>query len=172
MKFIASNSDRWTRVDDHLVDRAPYRLLTLAQWQDVHLSWPTDMPVGLALTNSDDVRELEGSLSRFAAIALHFPKWTDGRAYSQARLLRVRLHYTGDIRAMGDVLVDMALPLARTGFDTAVLRADQDLEVAQQALRFFEGLLSSPGQPAIADRSAYYQGDALDPDPVFRKVAA
>ncbi|WP_031410289.1 DUF934 domain-containing protein [Thiomonas sp. FB-Cd] len=172
MRFVDSKADVWAGVDDPDAAIAPHRLLTPEQWQAVRLSWPANLPVGLILSNSHDVRTLEGSLSCFAAVALQFPKWTDGRAYSQARLLRVRLRYTGDIRAIGDILVDMALPLARTGFDTAVLRADQDLEVAQHALRFFDGLLSFPGTDIRRGGSVYYQGDALDPDPLFRKAVA
>ena len=72
-----------------------------------------------------------------AVIALHFPKWTDGRAYSQAVLLRARLRFAGEIRATGEVLVDMLPLLRRCGFDSAQLRAGQSLEAAERAMRFF-----------------------------------
>ena len=81
-------------------------------------------------------------------------KWVDGRAYSQARLLRGRYRFKGHVRATGEVLVDMVLLLARTGFDAAVLRADQSLDAAHRALTFFPG---------------YYQGGVDDPLPLFAK---
>jgi uncharacterized protein (DUF934 family) len=90
-------------------------------------------------------------------LVLHFPKWTDGRAYSQARLLRVRHGFGGEIRASGDVVVDMLPLLQRTGFDAVQLRADQDIEVARRALGFFAG---------------HYQGDVLQPQPLFTRLAA
>ena len=56
-------------------------------------------------------------------IELHFPKFTDGRAFSQAFLLRRRLGFKGDIRATGDVLIDQLVQMQRTGFSSAVLQA-------------------------------------------------
>jgi uncharacterized protein (DUF934 family) len=76
------------------------------------------------------------------AISLNFPKFTDGRAYSQAALLRGRLGVTGPLIATGDVLVDQVLQMARCGFSHAILRADQSLEDAQRQLarysRFYQ----------------------------------
>jgi uncharacterized protein (DUF934 family) len=69
---------------------------------------------------------------------LQFPKWTDGRAYSQAVLLRGRLRFTGEIRAQGEVLADMLPLLRRCGFNAVQLRADQKLETAQRALGYFD----------------------------------
>ena len=150
-----------------------HRRFTPEQWQTTATTWPGHEPAGLVLANDLDVRSLGIDLSRLASIGLQFPKWTDGRAYSQARLLRVRLGYRGELRATGDVLVDMALPLARTGFDTAVLRPGQSLQAAQRALRFFEGLLpefdAAPARRSLHPQPAYYQGDVLDPHPLFLK---
>ncbi len=163
MKFVDSES-------------GGHRLFTPEQWQTAATTWPMHESAALVLPNDLDVRTLAIHLSRFVSIDLQFPKWTDGRAYTQARLLRVRLGYRGELRATGDVLVDMALPLARTGFDTAVLRPGQSPQAAQRALRFFEGLLpefgEAPAQPSLQSRpacSAYYQGDVLDPQPLFLK---
>jgi len=85
-------------------------------------------------------------------IDLHFAKFTDGRAYSQAYLLRRRLGFTGDIRATGDVLVDQVAQLQRSGFSSAVLRADQNLEHARRQLSHFDD---------------FYQGDAIGPQAHF-----
>ena len=79
-----------------------------------------------------------------------FPKWADGRAYSQARLLRARYRFAGEIRATGEVLVDMLPLLARTGFDAVALRADQSQEFAERAL----SLLRRRPLPGRRDRAA------------------
>jgi len=90
-------------------------------------------------------------------IELHFPKFTDGRAFSQAYLLRRRLGFTGDIRATGDVLVDQLLQMQRSGFSSAVLRADQNLAHAQRQLAHF---------------ASFYQGDAAHPQALFSSPGA
>jgi uncharacterized protein (DUF934 family) len=89
-------------------------------------------------------------------IELHFPKFTDGRAYSQAYLLRRRLGFTGELRATGDVLVDQLQQLQRSGFSSAVLRDDQSLAAGERQLARFEG---------------FYQGDAMHPQPLFANTA-
>ena len=114
-------------------------------------------PAELVLANDSDVEAIAGELERVASIALDFPKWNDGRAYSQARLLRARYRFAGEIRATGQVLVDMLPLLVRCGFDAAELRADQSLEAAERALSFF------------AD--GHYQGDLGAPLPRFRRRA-
>lgn len=91
----------------------------------------------LALDNTADVLALREALAGHEAVLLHFPKWTDGRAYSQATLLRGRLQFTGEIVATGDVLVDMLPLLARCGFSAVQLRADQNVDSARRALGFF-----------------------------------
>jgi uncharacterized protein (DUF934 family) len=97
---------------------------------------PTDT---LVLDSSQDVTRLTADLAGRHTVALHFAKWTDGRGYSQAVLLRARRGYTGDIVATGDVLADMLPLLRRCGFSAVQLRADQRLESAQRALGFFDG---------------------------------
>ena len=162
MKFIDPHHDRWQLTageSDPLPHprAAAHRLQTLAQWRAVREVWPEALPTGLLLPNDADVDLLEADLPRLALIALQFPKWTDGRAYSQARLLRSRLRYAGELRATGEVLVDMLPLLQRTGFDAVLLRADQSLESAQRALRFFAG---------------HYQGDVHEPRPLYRRAEA
>lgn len=161
IRFVDPNSDRWRTVaaDSAPGDvpvGAPHLLLTLAQWHAVRDLWPDGTPVGLSVGNDVDVETLADDLPRLAVVALHFPKWTDGRAYSQARLLRSRLAFDGEVRATGEVLVDMLPLLVRTGFDAAVLRADQSDEAARRALSFFP--------------DGYYQGDVGAPWPRFRRT--
>ena len=91
----------------------------------------------LSIANDADVLALDDALRGQTAVALHFPKWTDGRAYSQAVLLRARLRFAGEIRATGEVLADMLPLLRRCGFDAVQLRADQQQAHAERALGFF-----------------------------------
>ncbi len=91
----------------------------------------------LALPNHADVLAHAEAVARHDAVALHFPRWTDGRAYSQAVLLRARLRFTGEIRATGEVLADMLPLLRRCGFDAVQLRADQQQAHAERALGYF-----------------------------------
>ena len=104
----------------------------------------------------NDADPLTLDLAGVARIDLHFPKFSDGRAFSQARLLRQRLKFAGEIRATGDVLIDQLVQMARCGFDVAVLREGVDLADAQRQFDRF---------------SAFYQGDATHPLPHFREAA-
>jgi len=109
----------------------------------------------ISLANDADPRAV--SLDGVKRIDLHFPKFTDGRAYSQAFLLRRRLGFQGEIRATGDVLIDQLVAMARTGFDVAVLREGVDASAAQRQFDRFP---------------AFYQGSAVDTQPLFAKAAA
>jgi uncharacterized protein (DUF934 family) len=90
-------------------------------------------------------------------VELNFPKFSDGRAFSQAVVLRRRLGFKGDIRATGDVAIDQLLQMQRTGFTSAVLREGQDAAHAQKLLTQF---------------AAFYQGDAQKSAPLFARAAA
>ena len=104
----------------------------------------------------NDADPLALALEGVDRIDLNFPKFTDGRAFSQAFLLRRRREFKGEIRAIGDVLVDQLAQMERSGFDVAVLRADQDLAVAKRLLAEY------PGYDVGA-----YQGDAVHTEPHF-----
>ena len=161
MKFIDTHHDQWhtiTGEDGPMVTLtpAPYSLLTFMQWHAVRAHWPEGMPVGVSFANDAEIETLKDDLPRLSLVALHFPKWVDGRAYSQARILRSRYRFAGEVRATGEVLVDMMPLLKRTGFDAVVLRGDQIKEHAERALHFFE----HPG---------HYQGDVEDNHPVFAR---
>ena len=159
MKFIDKHTDAWLLLpDSEIAGPAPHRLLTLVQWLAVRDAWPASVPVGVLLPNTADVEDIAADLPRFAMVALEFPKWVDGRAYSQARLLRSRYRFAGEVRATGEVLVDMMLPLQRTGFDAVVLREGERRSSAERALTFF---------PA-----GHYQGDVLQPKPLFAREVA
>ena len=111
----------------------------------------------LVIANTENVLTLAEAVKNARTVLLYFPKWTDGRAYSQAFLLRARLGYGGEIRATGDVVVDMLPLLRRCGFDAVQLRADQNRQTALATLDQFPG---------------HYQGDAGGAKPAFHGLAA
>jgi len=112
------------------------------------------LPQGQLLTLANDADPLQQSLQDVQTIELHFPKFTDGRAFSQALMLRRRCGFTGEIRATGDVLIDQLSQMQRCGFSSAVLRADQDIAKGRELLSHF---------------SAFYQGDVTQPQPLFAR---
>ena len=157
MQFIDIDQDAWQMSAETPNAPAANLLLTSAQWCALRESWPAGVPVGLKLANDEGVEDIAADLPRFELVALHFPKWVDGRAYSQAHLLRARYRYAGEVRATGEVLVDMLPLLQRSGFDAVVLRADQSVDAAKRALGFFP---------------AYYQGDVRETRPLFGRAPA
>ena len=114
----------------------------------------TDKTGVLELANDMDPRTLD--LSGVSRIDLQFPAFTDGRAYSQAFLLRRRLDFAGELRATGDVLIDQLVQMKRTGFDVAVLKEGVDASAAQRQLDRYAG---------------FYQGSAVETQPHFAQAA-
>ena len=84
--------------------------------------------VGVIWPNNRDLDDLVPYLDRLAAVALVFPTFRDGRAYSQARLLRERHGYDGELRATGQVLRDQFVFMLRAGFDAFEVKKDADAE--------------------------------------------
>ena len=108
-----------------------------------HSTWSNEQNT-LKIANDTEVESLQAELTNVQAIELHFPKFSDGRAFSQAVQLRRRQGFKGDIRATGDVLIDQLVQMQRAGFTTAVLRGDQD---------------AAHGEKLLAHYSGFYQGD-------------
>lgn len=111
--------DAWVKLPDGatLPDGLPV-LVSHARWEaEKMILHKRDAPLGIALPNSLDVLTFGNEAERFDLIALAFPKFSDGRAYSQARLLRERFGYRGELRATGHVLRDQLLHMHRAGFD-------------------------------------------------------
>ena len=104
-----------------------------------------DAPATLALPNDTEVQGL--ALDGIVRVVLNFPKFTDGRAFSQAHALR-RAGFAGDIQAQGDVLIDQLLQMQRSGFSSAVLRADQDAAHGARLLGHFSGFYQGDVQGA------------------------
>jgi len=85
-------------------------------------------PIGVIWPNNRDVEDLVPYLDRLAVIALVFPTFRDGRAYSQARLLRERYNYRGELRSTGQVLRDQFLFMLRAGFSAFEVKKDRDAD--------------------------------------------
>jgi len=111
-----------------------------------------DAPV-VVLANDADPLDHRAAIANAARVELHFPQFTDGRAYSQAYLIRRRLRFAGDLRATGDVLADQLIQMARTGFSSAVLSDGVALADAARQLERFD---------------AFYQGDVVRDAPYRR----
>lgn len=110
--------------------------------------------IGLWLEPWESLDTLIPDLHYFQVIAIHFPKFVDGRGYSTARLLRERFHYEGEIRAVGDVMQDQLFFMSRVGFDAFALKEGKDHSQALKALHTFK----NP-----------YQGAVDNPLPLFRR---
>ena len=106
------------------------------------------------LVLANDADALSVPLEGVDRVELQFPKFTDGRAFTQARLLRQRRGFSGDIRATGDVLIDQLVQMYRVGFSSAVLKEGKDpAEAERQFARY----------------AAFYQGDLVEARPVFAR---
>jgi uncharacterized protein (DUF934 family) len=110
--------------------------------------------LGIQLNAGDTADLLAEESLGFALINVEFPKFADGRGYSAAHLLRKRYGFTGQLRAIGDVLYDQLFFMMRCGFNAMAMREDQDLNLAVKGFETF----SSP-----------YQGDVNDTRPLFRR---
>ena len=132
-------------------------LLPLAVWlahKDEILA--RKQPVGIWLESNEGPESIANDLKHFTIIGVNFPKFADGRGYSTARLLRERFAYSGEIRALGDVLRDQLFLLKRCGFDAFAVRQDKDIEAALAGLTAF---------------SESYQTAVDQPQPLFRRRA-
>jgi uncharacterized protein (DUF934 family) len=111
--------------------------------------------VGVRVDPEDEVSEAQRALGKADVVALSFPKFGDGRAYSKARLFRERFAYKGELRAVGEVLADQLQYMYRCGFDAFALAEGKDVAAALRAMEDF---------------TVTYQGATDDPRPLYRRV--
>ena len=105
--------------------------------------------IGVIWPNSRDVDDLVPWLDRVGAVALVFPSFRDGRAYSQARLLRERFLYRGELRATGQVLRDQFVFMLRAGFDAFEVRKQADAEAFAQTVQRYSVFYQPTGDGRI-----------------------
>lgn len=138
MPLIKNNSfsdDGWTELaDDAPLTGAVDALISLKRFgQNRPEIENHNGRIGVRLDNDVDVEVLIPYLDRLSLVALEFPAFTDGRAYSQARIIRRQLGFAGEIRATGDVLADQAELMLRCGFDSFEVKDGQSLEIWRRA---------------------------------------
>lgn len=137
-------------------------LVPLAVWKTrksclIAREYEHGTPLGIWLSPEDDPGAVAGDIDDFTVIGVHFPKFTDGRGYSIARLLRERYGYDGELRAFGDVGRDQIFFLNRVGFDSFLIGEGRS---AEYALGGFD------------DFPDAYQAGADLPTPLFRRRVA
>ena len=154
-------NDSWHLLDkDATLDGLPNSdsiIVPLALWlEHSHALKARDGGLGVWLDSDEEVESIADDLSQFQVVALNFPVFSDGRNYSNARLLRDRYQYQGEVRAIGDVLRDQLFFMQRCGFDAFALRADRNADEALESLKDF---------------SNTYQAATDQPLPLFRRRA-
>jgi len=107
-------------------------------------------PIGIRLASDESPEEIADDLARFGLIALEFSKFTDGRAYSAARILRERYGYRGELCAVGNVLRDQLLFMRRCGFDAFDMDDEQNIEDWRAAISEID-LFYQPAADTCAD---------------------
>ena len=105
--------------------------------------------VGVVWPNNRDLDDLVPYLDRLAAVALVFPSFRDGRAYSQARLLRERHGYDGEMRATGQVLRDQFVFMSRAGFDAFEVKKDADADAFAETVKRYSVFYQPTGDGRV-----------------------
>jgi uncharacterized protein (DUF934 family) len=105
--------------------------------------------VGVLWPNNRDLDDLVPYLDRLAAVALVFPSFRDGRAYSQARLLRERHGYDGELRATGQVLRDQFVFMSRAGFDAFEVKKDADADAFAETMKRYSVFYQPTGDGRV-----------------------
>jgi uncharacterized protein (DUF934 family) len=132
-------------------------IVPLNLWlEHAHALKARDGGLGVWLDSNEEAEAIADDLEHFQVIALNFPVFSDGRSYSNARLLRDRYGYKGEVRAIGDVLRDQLFLMKRCGFDAYAIREDRNAEEALESLKDF---------------SEVYQAATDQPQPLFRRRA-
>jgi uncharacterized protein (DUF934 family) len=130
-------------------------IVPLKVWQTQRDTLKSRTEIGVWLASDQRAEDLQNDLGAFSLIAVDFPKFADGRGYSIAYHLRVRLGYRGELRAIGDVLRDQLFYMQRVGFDAFAPRPDKDIHEALKGL---------------SDFSLTYQASADEALPLFQRV--
>ena len=161
IKGLEIVSDDWSvlRLDegqtaDHVEVPDGKIIVPLSVWTAQKESLSRRAAIGVWIASDERPEVLKGELDKFAVVAVDFPKFPDGRGYSIAYNLRMRLNYTGELRAIGDVLRDQLFAMKRVGFDAYATRADRSIVDALKGLTVF---------------SEVYQTSVDQKQPLFRR---
>jgi uncharacterized protein (DUF934 family) len=131
--------DEWIAVgDEEAVPGEDAVTVSFGRWQKERETLAgRNGPLGLRLPADADPAAIRADLDRFELIVLDFPKFNDGRAFSQARMIRQRFGFAGEIRATGHVIRDLLLFMARCGFDSFELAPERTIDDWRAAMREF-----------------------------------
>lgn len=132
-------------------------LIPADMWLENREQFAGNNDIGVWLHGHEEPEILADHVQELPVVAVNFPKFSDGRGYSTARLLRERFGFKNELRAIGDVLLDQLQFMKRCGFDTYELRPDKDIRKAAKSLNFF-----SQGYQAATDTDL----------PLFRRRAS
>jgi uncharacterized protein (DUF934 family) len=137
--------------DDAALPESGAVLVTYARWQAEREQLSgRNAPLGIVLPNNLDVLDFGAEAERFDLIVLQFPKFSDGRAYSQARLLRERFGYRGELRATGHVLQDQLWAMQRSGFDAFEIPRADAAEAFAKAIKSFSHVYQPTGDGRVS----------------------
>jgi uncharacterized protein (DUF934 family) len=147
-------SDEWQRVADDEAIPSGQMIISYRRWKKAEDEIAQHSgSLAICIDGDDEIEEVAELADQFELIALDFPTFADGRNYSNARLLRDRYAYKGDLRAVGDVLRDQLYYMHRCGITSFQVRADKSIE---DALKAFD------------DFSLSYQTAADGAEPIYR----
>jgi uncharacterized protein (DUF934 family) len=161
--------DRYVRVDDDapIPDRVPVIVSAKRFLADADALIRRDGSLGIAWPNDRRAAELQPWLGHLALVALNFPKFRDGRAYSQARLLREQYGFGGTLRATGDVLRDQFTFLVRAGFDSFEVKKPADARMFAESVARYSVFY----QPSADGRASALRRRAQNASPKSREPA-
>lgn len=156
---IVADTWQWVQDKDSAAADLPAGdvLVPLQLWQaerDTLLA--RDGQLGIWLDSDEEAESIADDLDQFAIIGLHFPTFHDGRNLSNAVLLRTRLGYGGELRALGDVSRDLLPYMRRCGMNAFLIPDHRD---AEHALAGLDGHITR-----------YYQAAVTEPEPLFRRT--
>lgn len=131
--------DPWTLLSDDQLLLSDQDFVAISMSRYLQLAGDGELlPDGVSVATTDDVSQLAPYIDQLALVCIEFPAYTDGRGYSHARLLRKRLGYLGELRAVGDIRADQMLFLQRLGFNAFDCLALPDQVLVKQLITRFE----------------------------------
>jgi uncharacterized protein (DUF934 family) len=144
--------DRFVRVLDEapIPDGVPVLIPAARFLADANEIVAREAPTGILWPNNRRVADFAPHLDRLALVALAFPTFRDGRAYSQARLLRETYGFRGELRATGDILRDQFLFLLRAGFDAFEVKKDADADAFAEAVKRYSVFYQPTGDGRLS----------------------
>ncbi len=140
--------DDWRYPGEAAADAAPL-IVPFAEFRTHPAKWRVYAgPLGVRMAAADKVEDIGEDLARLSLVAVEFPTPTDGRGYSHGRILRTRLKFAGELRAVGAVKQDQIFFLARCGYDSFELAAGENVEEAVRALQRYT-VAYQPADPRV-----------------------